>query len=473
MGESDRSWGDLAEYDDDLAQVWDSYARLPEPGEHDALDGFCASKRIDIAALVRIGTRLASYGVLAFAYPGGIKYRDIEDGRRWTSAGAEFTRLKIVRCGASRADTVVVAEGETDAARLTMLYPSVDVAVMPAGAKRFPAGYAAQLLPYARVLVGTDNDEAGDVGAAKVGELVPQATRFAPPGNDWCELDGEPPAFPEAAAHALDTVIFGRELMELEVPEVASWFEHALLPIGGLLMLHGWAKSFKTFMALDLLSAIAQGQDWGGFEPTEEPSRVCAVQFEIPWPYYRARMGLLRKHAREPELWDENFGTWTPMMRPELRAGSKAQQDHMRGTLVEAGVQVVLIDPIRRAMGALDANSEQDVRKMLGFFESLQDEGITVVTTHHDGKAATRMGGGDPLSMTGSGAFAGDPDTLVSISLPYGVKDTNDPRRNLHFTLRNAPAIGARGMEISSDGKITYATTPYGKTADGDGEPGL
>ncbi len=473
MGESDGAWGTLAEQDDGLAEQWDSFERLPEHGENDALDAFVASKRIDIPSLIRVGARLSAPSVLAFAFPDAIKYRDIESGQRWSSSGAEFKRLKIVRAGAEHSDTVLVAEGETDSARLTMLYPAADVAVLPAGARRFTKSFAEQLLPYARVLVSLDNDDAGNAGAAKILEAVPQAVRFAPPGKDWCEFDGDPPEFPEVAVMQ-DTIVFGRELLEMEVPEVASWLEHSVLPIGGLLMLHGWAKSYKTFMALDLLSAIAQGHDWAGFEPTEEPARVCVVQFEITWPYFHERAVLLRKHAREPELWDENFGTWTPARRPNLRAGSKEQQDYMRASLVDAGVQVVLIDPIRRAMGSLDANSEQDVRKMLEFFESLQDEGITVVSTHHDGKAASRQGGGDTLAMTGSGAFAGDPDTLVSIGMPFGVRDLNDPRRNLHFTLRNAASLDARGMEISKEGRIMYSPDPHGEqTVDDEKEPSL
>jgi hypothetical protein len=168
VGESNGQWGDLAEGSDELAEVWDQFDKLPDHGVNDALDAFCARKRIDVGSLARLGTRLATPTTLAFAFPGGIKYRDMETGRRWTYNGSEFTKLKVIRSSTEHSGTVILAEGETDGARLSMLYPQVDVAVLPAGAKRFTEGFAAQLHDYTVILVATDRDAAGDAGLEKI-----------------------------------------------------------------------------------------------------------------------------------------------------------------------------------------------------------------------------------------------------------------------------------------------------------------
>jgi hypothetical protein len=97
VGDSDGDWGSLAEHDDGLAAIWDSYARLPDAGENDALDSFCEAKHIDIPSLVRLGAKLSTPTVLAFAFPTGIKYRNMEDGSRWSQAPAGWNKLKIVR----------------------------------------------------------------------------------------------------------------------------------------------------------------------------------------------------------------------------------------------------------------------------------------------------------------------------------------------------------------------------------------
>lgn len=467
---SDGDWGELAGHDSELAQVWDSFTRLPEVGANKVLDEFLERKGVSLAGLLRLGAKLSAPTVLAFAYPGGIKYRDMVTGKRWSYVGSEWLALKIIKAPVE-SDVVIVAEGETDSIKLSECYPSCDIAVLPAGAKYFPSHFADQILGYTQVLVGLDNDTAGHHGAALVAERIAHAQRFAPPEiyNDWCEVPcTEVPELPEAPTPPDPEEILvplGR-MLTMEVPEVNSYYDHALLPIGGFLMLHGWAKSFKTFLGLDLMAQLAQGQDWCCFEPQEEPVKVAVVQFEIPWAYYRSRTELLMKNAREPKALAENFLTLTPLIRPKIRAGDKGEEDKLLSILTGAGVQVLLLDPIRRATGSIDLNDEAEVRKMLGFFERLNNEGITVVATHHDNKTAGRSGGGDPLGMTGSGAWAGDPDTIVSVELPSGDKLASSTRRNLHFTLRNAPTIPPRGFDMQEDGHILYSSVPHGSGFD-------
>lgn len=468
MGESNSAWGEVAEHDDELAEVWDGFDRLPSAGVNDVLDAFCASKRIDIPSLVRIGTKLAGYGVLAFALPGGIKYRNMEQGTRWAATGSEFTTLKIVRSGVEQAETVIVAEGETDGARLTMLYPDCDVAILPAGAKRFTQGFADQLLPYQRVLASYDPDDAGNEGWAKLKGAIDKASRFnAPGGGDWCAYEGDAPELP-AGAVVLPVLVSARDLLDLELPDTASWFENALLPIGGQLVIHGWVKSFKSYVGLDMLAAVAQAQDWCGFEPTEEAAKVAVVQFEVPPIYYRQRVKALGLTAREPELFLDNFLSLSPLTLPQLKAGVAAQEEFVRRTLVEAGVQVALFDPLRRMMRVGQSlNDEDSVRAPLSFFESLQREGIAVVFCHHDTKSSAKSNTSDSSDMTGSGAFAGDADTVVGISRPKG-EDEKSPLRNLHFLTRNAASPDPRGLQMHDDEHIIYSLDAH---VSGDDDP--
>lgn len=471
---SNGDWGALASHDQELANVWDRFERLPDPGESPILDALCERKNISIDSLVRVGAKLSDYSVLAFAFPGGIKYRDMVTDKRWSYVGSDLGEgLKIVRHGAEASDTVIVAEGETDGARLTDLY-NADVAIMPGGAEYFPPSYVEQLAGYDMVLVGLDQDEAGERGARVIIEQLPNAMRFPPTGADWCESEEIPPLPGELDRGDAVLLVKAGDLIEMEVPDVVSWFEHALLPVGGLLVLHGWIKSFKSFIALDMLASLAQGgKDWAGFEPQEEACKVAVIQYEIPWPFYQARVVMLRNNATDRGAFDEHFMTWQPLTRPQLRAGNQAQEDMVLRALIDAGVQVVMVDPIRRMAGVLDQSAEHEVRRVLDFFQRIQEQGITVVATHHDNKESAKARGGDPVGMTGSGAFGGDPDSIVSIELPRG--DPRDStRRNLHFTLRNAPAIYPRGMWIQEDGRIMYSTEAFALQEEGEeGEPNI
>lgn len=468
MGESAGAWGDLARHDDEQAELWDTFIPLPEPGANLALDAFVERKHVAINSLVRLGARLANAETLAFAFPGGLKFRDLVTDRRWAYAGSVWRELKIVPHGPTPTEAVIVCEGETDGAKLSEVYPC-DVAVLPAGAGYFPDAYAAQLHAYKQVLVGLDADSAGERGAKRILEAVPQAQRFAPPAKDWCETEEFPPLPAYEERLELKVLVPAGELLDLEPPPTISWFEQALLPVAGQLILHGWAKSFKSFLALDLCAALAQGEDWATFEPTEEPCRVAVMQYEIPWAYYQQRVRALRCAARHPDLFDLNFLTFTPLQRPRFVAGNVEQEDYVLRNLESHDVQVFLLDPVRRATGIADLNSEKEVRPLLAFFQRLQDNGVTVISCHHDNKTAARSGGGDPLGMTGVGAFAGDADTIVSVSIPKGMT-VDEPTRNLHFTLRNAPSPAPRGMSMGDDGRIVYSPSPHGAAEDaGDG----
>lgn len=455
MAESDGDWGALAEHDSELAEIWDGLERLPEAGTNAALDAFCAAKHISIGALLRLGAKLSEHTVLCFAYGSGLKFRDMVTDKRWNWTGSEFPYMKIVkRTTFSDRNPVIVAESETDAARLSDGYPEADIAVMGAGARYVPDTYVAQLAGYDQVLLALDDDESGNAGAAKFSEHIMHAQRLlAPEGGDWCEAH-ELPALPDKPEAPPSLIVFAGDLTDIDVPEQASWFEDELLPIGGLMLIHGPAKSFKSFLALDMLSSLAQGRPWCHFEPTEEPTKVCVVQFEIPLPYYLQRTNLLRAAATEPQLFDENFGTFTPRTRPRLVAGDPKTEDPILAALVDAEVQVVMIDPIRRGMGFASMNDENEVRKMLAFFERMNDEGITVVATHHNRKANSR--GGEMDAMTGSGAFAGDADSVLSINVPPKL-DASTTYRNISFVLRNAPAPSGRSFQMTEEGSLKYS----------------
>lgn len=461
-GDSNGAWGELAERNDELAETWDGFARLPDEGKHDALDAFLKRKNLTHRGLLRLGTRMSADTVLAYPYPGGIKYRDIVSDKRWNYYGSEFTSLKVVRAGAEPTHQVLVSESETDSAWLIEHY-SLDVAIMPAGARNFKDHFAEQLERYEQVLVALDKDEAGDIGTRKIMEACPHAVEFRPPDSkDWASSPVVPDLPPIEDHIRVNDVVWAGDLMELEVPEIPSWFDHDILPIAGFMIVHGWLKSYKTFVTLDMLSCLSQGIPWCHFESMEEPARVMIVQFELPWAYYRQRVHMMREHAQDRNLFDTNFGTFSPLIPPRFVVGDKKIQEKLIRTMVENHVNAMLFDPVRRAMGGLDMNSEADVSKMLRFFERVQDEGITVIATHHDNKEAGKRGGGDAIDMTGASAWGGNPDTVVSITLPRGEDHRTSTKRNLQFLCRNSPFSGTRAFMMDEHEGLQYQSEPFG-----------
>lgn len=471
MGGSNEEWGGLNT--DETRDAWDSFQPLPPEGSSAVLDSFCRRKNIHVADLVRVGARLSGPTVLAFAFPGGLKFRNMVTDERWNYVGSDFHELKIIHGSTNTGDastSVIVCEGETDAARLSGHYSS-DVAVLPVGATTLKPRYVEQLLAYDTVYVATDADAAGDKGAEGIlralAESQTRAVRFRPDAGDWCDMDTLPDLPPDPPKPTPVLVPAG-QLLSMDVPEYPSYFDQAILPVGGALILHGPYKSFKSWIALDLLAAIAQGEEWAYFDSTFEADRVAVLNFEIPWAYYRERILALRNGAKDATLFDQNFYTYEPVTRPHLVAGNDASESKVLRNLTEAGVGVALIDPVRRAMGLADLNAENEVRKILRFTERLNREGISVVLVHHDNKAGSKHGGGDPDNMTGSGAFAGDVDTIVSVTLPAGVERDTGTQRNMKFLLRNAPSPPPRGFELKGNPGIVYTREAFIESHDGD-----
>lgn len=189
--------------DPEMAGLWDRGRPLPQPGEHATFDALLEAKHITRAALARTGCRMVEDAVLMWISPGLAKYRHLETGRRWNSVDPRPTRAHILSAktpDAEQPTTLLLAEGETDAARLHLLYPFADVALLPLGAEFIPPKLPEQAAEYARVYAAHDADAAGDAGAALVALKVPQAVRLrAADGTDWCDLppDAEAPPLPE------------------------------------------------------------------------------------------------------------------------------------------------------------------------------------------------------------------------------------------------------------------------------------
>lgn len=76
-----------------------------------------------------------------------------------------------------------------------------------------------------------------------------------------------------------------------------TWLIEPLLPIGGAALLYGDAKIGKSFAALQLAEALAEGSSWLGFD-TGTPRAVVYVQLDTPRSLWASRIEhLLQPHG--------------------------------------------------------------------------------------------------------------------------------------------------------------------------------
>lgn len=270
--------------DPETAELWDASSPLPEPGDRPRFDRFLAARNITRGALARTAARYADgeEDVVLWCWRGGTKSRDLATGRRWNSLGFRPDHAHIMEPFDGRTGAVLlVAEGETDAARLHLMYRFASVAVLPLGAEYIPPCFADQATAFDAVYACQDADAAGDAGAALLASKLPQVVRHRPPENephnDWASVppDEDPPALPQAP-DACGTIIFEdfATLLEQDLPEPVQLVPNVLYD-EGVHWLSGEPDSGKSTLAVAFaLQAMAMAVPvvWLDFEGGATPS---------------------------------------------------------------------------------------------------------------------------------------------------------------------------------------------------------
>lgn len=418
---------------------------------------FAESRGLNLGTMVRIGARALDGGhVLGYTFPDGIKYRNVETGRRWATEGATWDHAKIVYAADPDDEpTVVIVEGETDAATLVMTRPDTDVAILPAGAKHVPKNLAAQVKNYEHVYVALDNDAAGRDGVAALLEVLPNARVIKVPDpykdlNEWYLADEEgflPFAYSEDPPKHIFTI---RELIGADLGsfEDNHFFSDGVLPMRGQCVIHGGFKSLKSFMLLDLMRALATGSTFAGQYTFlgDDPIKCLLFQFEVP-PFDFQQRAISTVDAltfEQRSMFMDNVlvhqlanNEWS-----RLKA-DPALPEIVTHLAAEADAQVVIFDPVQRMTGKADLNSAAEMDLVFGAFEALQHNGFTVVYAHHNNKGGKDQSS-SAYSMTGTQRFGADQDSICSMFRSKGCIPDENPQqikqRNFAWTLRNGAA---------------------------------
>lgn len=175
-----------------------------------------------------------------------------------------------------------------------------------------------------------------------------------------------------------------------------SWRVKGLLPKTGLAGLYGPSGSGKSYLAIDVAMAIANGATWFGHRTT-----ACDVTYVM----LEGEGGLKGRI----EAYEKQSGRPIP---PNFKAITQpfhltTPEDLEALTAVLPPNGVVFIDTLNRAAPTTDENSSQDMGKVLEAAKTLQHntDGL-VVLVHHTGKDISRgMRGHSSLHAALDGAI--------------------------------------------------------------------
>jgi RecA-family ATPase len=190
-------------------------------------------------------------------------------------------------------------------------------------------------------------------------------------------------------------LLFDKDLQNLPPQE---WLVKRIIPDAGVGTIFGDSGTFKSFIAVDLMAHVSNGQEWFGHRVKAVPCVYVPFEGKGGVPKRIAAWRL----ARTRILYPGALGTFAPddgvvtniaFITEPMNLRVQADRDKLVATLLEnkwAG-GVLCIDTLAQAGGGIDENSSEGMGEMIAIFQELQARlGGVVLVIHHSGKDASR-----------------------------------------------------------------------------------
>lgn len=274
--------------------------------------------------------------------------------------------------------------------------------------------------PRARMVIAGDDDRAtpgnpGRTKALEAARLVNATTIFpsfdGADGSDFNDLAQQSGL--EAVRRLIADVVEPPQRFRLmTADEIADlppvrWRVRGALPQEGIAAIYGPPGSGKSFLALDVLGAIATGRPWFGYRVHAAPVLYIALEGEAGIAQrvqaHQARHG----GAERMRFLAAPLDVRKPTDRTDIVRAAKA-----------AGLAggVLCIDTLAASAPGMDENTSSDMGEVISGMKALQAElGGLVLAVHHSGKDQTR-------GLRGHSSLLGALDAVIEVS-------RNDDRR--------------------------------------------
>lgn len=182
----------------------------------------------------------------------------------------------------------------------------------------------------------------------------------------------------------------------------ASWIIKGIVPRAGLAVIYGASGSGKTFLTLDLTSAVARGAAWRG--AAAQKGRVVYVVAEGASGFRNRLEAYCSFHGVDPDQFDIGVVADAPnlLVKDDVK-------DLLKAILAFGKVDMVVVDTYARAMAGGNENDAKDVGQAVAHCDIIHRKtGALVVLVHHSGKDATK-------GARGSGALRAAADLEIEV----------------------------------------------------------
>jgi hypothetical protein len=197
-------------------------------------------------------------------------------------------------------------------------------------------------------------------------------------------------------------------------PEPQPWVVKPLLPVSGLTNIYGKPKSFKSYLALGMALAIANGEpEWNGFEVLRH-GPVAYLQIDTPRGEWAGRIKKLTDagyNFDNVHIADMNT---VPYPYNVLDSGHYLQ---LKTTLNDIKPLVVVVDTLRESFSG-DENDSNTMRDVITHLVAASRPAAMILLSHARKEGImTKMGGEDLMDDNrGSSYVPGRMDVIVKMT---------------------------------------------------------
>lgn len=214
---------------------------------------------------------------------------------------------------------------------------------------------------------------------------------------------------------------------DLERLPKLEWVIKGLFPAGGVGAIYGESGAGKSFVAIDMIASIAEGNRWFGLRTKQLPVSVFALEGEggLKGRVKAWEMTNGREYPQNAFFWDSarngNFALRDADQRSDENRKRLIQLcADLKANGREGGV--VVIDTLNQASDGADENSSRDMGELLKAMKFIQREtGSLVLIVHHATKSKENQ------SMRGHSSLYGAMDGIMEVIRDVYTED-DEPR---------------------------------------------